>query len=162
MILRFLRKRLGVLTQLWLCCQALSLSALAPLNCCPAHSDSWPATGGHESELDCHHESAHQRHQGHQGHPVSVDGQPGSTEASHHHTGAAHGARVGEGPQNTNCVMQGTCSSPARALASLIWVPGVLNDPTSQPAADAVSLAQVTDASTLDLFLDLTLPPPRG
>lgn len=153
---RFVRRRLGALTQVWLCCQALSLSALAPLNCCSAHSESWSAAAGHEHELDSDRESAHQAHL------ISVDGQSGPTEASHHHAGAAHDARAGEGPRHTDCVMQGTCSGPAYALASLIWVPGVLNDAMSQPAADAMPLAPVTAASTLDLFLDLTLPPPRG
>jgi len=58
--------------------------------------------------------------------------------------------------------MQGLCNAPAAALASLIWVPGVLNDLAARTAVGVTPFADVNPLSRLDLTLDLELPPPRG
>lgn len=138
----WVRKRLGVLTTLWLCCQALSLVALAR-DCCVAHDPAEPVAHGH----------------GHHGLPVAVTSDAVTAHDAHSHDGAPDGTHS---PRNADCTMREACSPSAVGLASLIWIPGVLGESAAFARADAQPLQTVSDALTLDLTLDRTLPPPRA
>lgn len=148
MSFRWLRAHLRVLTTIWLSCQAVALSAFAPRNCCPAHSHSEETTAA--DEQDCHQLAA------------DVDRCPiagANGEACPMHRQALSALRASE---PADCVMHGICDAPTAALASLIWVPGVLNEPMAQAPAAATPLSAVTAVLPLDLSFDLPLPPPRG
>lgn len=88
--------------------------------------------------------------------PTSAD--TASRQDHHEHGGAT---KDGATTDDAKCVMRGMCNAPASALASLIWVPGVLTASVFRAAVAASPLRAGAAVSTLDVFLDLTLPPPR-
>lgn len=135
-----LRLRLRACTVLWLLCQTLSLAALVPADCCPAHHV--------EAADDCHGAAA-----------------PAATICPMHApTGdecPMHAASASAGPLEP-CSMQAPCDGPASALALLMSVPGVL---AAAPVIVQVevSVALVPQVPTaVDTSLVHDTPPPRA
>lgn len=92
-------------------------------------------------------------------HPEPTSADTASRQDHHEHGGAT---KDGATNDDAECVMRGMCNAPASALASLIWVPGVLTESVLRAAVAASSLRAVTTTSALEIVLDLTLPPPRA
>ena len=136
--MRLIRRRLVALSLAWLACQAGSLAAFVPQDCCPAHHQ--PAEA-----KDCHKQPAADEscpmHQ--------ADGQPCPM-----HSGAQS--------QERPCLMRGTCNGPAAALATLFSVPGILADQAPAPVVEQISSFFIAQDVSPSLFLPLDTPPPRS
>ncbi len=137
--MRLIRQHLFALALAWLVCQAGSLTAFVPQDCCPAHHQ--PA----EAAKDCHENTPSSdqcpMHQ--------VDGKPCPM-----HSGAQS--------QERPCSMRGTCNAPAAALATLFSIPGILVDQSPAPVVDQVSALVMTEGVSASLFTPLDTPPPRS
>jgi hypothetical protein len=141
----FFRRRLIALSLAWLACQATSLTALLPQDCCPAHHQ--PA----EASKDCHEKEATQAQQAaaDQCPMHSADGKPCPM-----HGGAQN--------QDRPCAMRGTCNGPAAALATLLSIPGILADESPVAVVDRIGTLVSTDDVSPSLFVPLDTPPPRS
>lgn len=154
------RKHLGVLTTLWLCCQTVSLSALAPRYCCPAHSNDpehrhvEDGAATHEAEAaHAHGEDCHKPAMAAADDHCPMAGANGEPCPMH---------RASSPSDADDCVMRGTCAAPFTALASLLWVPGIVDEPTALPFGVATSLTFVIDPSVPTATASLDSPPPRA
>jgi hypothetical protein len=137
--MRFIRRRLLAMSFAWLVCQAGSLAAFVPQDCCPAHHQ--PA----EAAKDCHQQAT----TGDQCPMHLADGKPCPMHD-------------GTGNQDRPCAMRGTCNGPAAALATLFSVPGILVDQSPAPVVNQVSSVLLTRDTSLSLFVPLDTPPPRS
>jgi hypothetical protein len=138
----FIRQRLVALSLAWLACQAGSLTAFLPQDCCPAHHQ--PA----EASKDCHEQQA-AAGPADQCPMHSADGKPCPM----------HG---GSQDQDRPCAMRGTCNGPAAALATLLSIPGILADRSPVAIVDNVAALVSTDDVSPSLFVPLDTPPPRS
>lgn len=175
MFLKWLRHRLPALTTLWLCCQVLSLSALAPRYCCAAHShDSASAPNDDASGTHCHESAPADSCPMASATGVACPMHAGSGQAepadvhAHHSGHSAHASSVSTGAAAVadessadDCAMRATCQGPVTALASLIWIPGVLDDTQSSPAAPVTRLRLSPPESAASFVRPIDLPPPR-
>jgi hypothetical protein len=132
----FFRRYLRFSAIAWLSCQVASLSAFGPQNCCAAHQMAV------EGETDCHKSDA-------------------GTCPMHAADGKACPAHASDNADERPCVMRGTCSGPAVALASLFSVNGILAEGTHVPfdVTSSVLIASDPHAPPLVAFHDT--PPPR-
>lgn len=132
-----IRRNLARLVALWLVCQATSLSAFVPHDCCAAHRVE--ASSGQE----CHRPAAETC-------PMRAsDGQPCPM-----HNANGNSAKT--------CVMRGTCDAPAVALASLLLPPGlpVAKSVLIVALADSPMAAVAVEIDGITRSLDP--PPPRA
>jgi len=184
MLLRWCRHRLTALTTIWLFCQVLSLSALAPRYCCPAHGhDGESEAAGHHGGADAHCQltanvedtcpmagvngEACPMHRGTQ----SPSAAPGAHAGHGGHVAQASAAAPAVGPEVAavsagdldadDCVMRATCAGPVTALASLIWIPGVLDDAQSAAIEEVATLIPSAPDSARSCVRPIDLPPPR-
>lgn len=162
----WVRGRIGALTGVWLCCQVLSLAAFAPSYCCPAHAPRDPSVSGDDL--------AHAHHATHSAQAVSSDhcSRPAGTDhcpmagadgkpCPMHQRSSPAGARAA-GPESEDaCTLRGTCGGPGAALASLIWVPGILTETGSWKPADGGVALSASRAFLPSASLGIDLPPPR-
>jgi hypothetical protein len=132
----FLRRYLRCAAVIWLSCQITSLSAFGPQNCCLAHR--MAAAGA----TDCHH---------------TDDG----ACPMHAADGTACPAHAADEADKRPCVMRGTCSGPATALASLFSINGILAEGARVPF-DATSSLLIVSAHRATLVVaSHDTPPPR-
>jgi hypothetical protein len=138
----FLRRYLRFSAVIWLTCQVASLSALGPQHCCPAHRLAA------EGETDCHQ---------------TDDG----SCPMHAATGKACPAHATESADSADradtrpCVLRGTCSGPAVALASLFSINGILSEST-RVTLDLTSCPLTASAQhSTPLVACHDTPPPR-
>lgn len=136
--MRIIRRRLIGLSLAWLACQAGSLTAFMPQDCCPAHHQ--PAEA-----RDCHKQ------------PAADDQCP-----MHQADGQPCPMHDGSQSQGRPCVLRGTCNGPAAALATLFSIPGILVDQSPAPVVDQVSALVVAQDVSPSLFVPLDTPPPRS
>src|SRR5262245_14643934 len=139
----FVRRRLFAFAVVWLACQAGSLAAFLPQDCCPDHRQL--------AAKDCHENpTANDQCPMHQ-----ADG-----KACPMHSGA--GSPGSSDSQNRPCAMRGTCNGPAAALATLLSIPGVLVDQSPVPVDDRISTVVLTAELSLRLSIPHDTPPPRA
>jgi hypothetical protein len=132
----FLRRYLRFFAVVWLSCQAASLSALAPQDCCPAHR------AAAEGDPECH--------------------QTGDdTCPMHAADGKACPAHASDDEDRSPCVMRGTCEGPAVALASLFSVNGILAERLQVPYDVTSSRLIGSDHRSTPLVVTHDTPPPR-
>lgn len=136
----FIRRRLFALAVVWLACQAGSLAAFLPQDCCPDHRQP-AARDCHEKPLASDQCPMHQ-----------ADGGPCPM-----HNGAGRAER-----QNRPCAMRGTCNGPAAALATLLSIPGVLVAQSPAPVNDQISTVVLAVELPPGLFVPHDTPPPRA
>jgi len=133
------RNRLRALTTIWLLCQTVSLSALMPRACCPAHAGDVEA-----SPEDCHLATGADHC------PMAgADGQP-----CPEHAGLPRSSE-------TPCAMRACCDAPAIALSSLVWTLGITVDRLVPVADSSSSLLTVVAERSTPTVLTLESPPPR-
>lgn len=65
-------------------------------------------------------------------------------------------------PLRDTCVMRGTCSAPIVALASLLWNPGILEEPTADSLEMVTWLADRRSSDALPSLEAVDPPPPRA
>lgn len=65
-------------------------------------------------------------------------------------------------PGRDTCVMRGTCSAPTVALASLLWNPGILEEPTAHSLEVVAWLSEPRSFDTLPRLETVDPPPPRA
>lgn len=153
MSLKGLRRRLVVIATLWLCVQAVSLSAFA-VNLCCLDMVAEPSADNSES----HHHGAEAPHADGDCAEAVVDhcpmaganGQPCPMHAGKQSVASTVSTASSSTPSSgaADCAMRGTCDATDIALLAFLWAPGVLVPPTapfvvltSQPVslqADAV------------------------
>jgi hypothetical protein len=139
------RRHLGTLAAVWLVFQAASLSALLPGECCAAHGEAQAAE-------ECHRAAGAG---GDEACPMAgATGQPCPVHAAH----AEHQVPVSN---DADCVMRGTCSAPAAALASLFSTPGVVENRTWTLVESSAPFVSSIRAVALPPSLLLDTPPPR-
>lgn len=172
MPLSWLRHRLRALTTIWLLCQVSSLSALAPRYCCAAHGHLGEADeAGHHgaTDTDCHQaattaETCPMAAANRDACPMHRGAAPAAAVASDPH--AAHAAPAAGRPAAAtaadDCVLTATCQGPVTALASLIWIPGILDDSPAAPIEHVAPLGLPAAAPSPSFVRPVDLPPPRA
>jgi hypothetical protein len=134
-----LRRYLRFSAVLWLACQVASLSALGPQNCCPAHRLAA------EGETDCH----------------QTDDGSCPMHAATGKACPAHASGNTDSADTRPCVLRGTCSGPAVALASLFSINGILSDGTQVTLDATSSPVTVPVQHPTPLVASHDTPPPR-
>ena len=128
------------MTTVWLLCQTVSLSALMPRACCPAHAGDAEASA----------ENCHLGTGADQCPMAGADGQP-----CPEHAGLPRSSE-------TPCTMRACCNAPAIALASLVWTLGITVDRSMPATASSSSLLIVLAQRSTPTVLTLESPPPRA
>src|SRR4051794_8863823 len=129
-----IRRRVRAVAFAWLLCQAASLAAFAPGECCAAHA----AEAAAKQKAAACHESA----------SPAKDGDA----CPMHHASKSHDC----------CAMTNSCAGPGIQLTGLFAYIGVIETPAS--TSIALESAQVTVAQTAPLLYRLTTPdapPPK-
>jgi hypothetical protein len=139
--MRLIRRRLVALSLAWLACQAGSLTAFVPQDCCPAHHQPAEAKDCHKQPAAPTADAQCPMHQ--------ADGQPCPM----------HSPTSG---QERPCVMRGTCNGPAAAVATLFSIPGILVVQSAVPVVDQISSLVIAQDVSPSLFVPLDTPPPRS
>lgn len=86
----------------------------------------------------------------------------GGAHAHHENHGATNAAAATHEPAGADdCVMGATCHGPVTALASLIWIPGVLEDTQVAPIDPAPTMVRLASQSIASFTRSIDLPPPR-
>lgn len=142
---RYLRR--GVVV--WLCCHALTFTALVPRDCCALH-----AHGAHEATADgaapCHERAA----------PI-----PGAHCEMAAEEGAACPMHASPASPSTgaDCALSGACQAPAAALAAVLMQAAVLSHSTFHtPLVVPQAASRPSDASPRSLASPPAAPPPRA
>jgi len=139
------RRSARAIAILWLLCQAASLSAFVPENCCISHVAEAAAK---EKKGDCH-----------EAEPVQPE--PGDACPMAHDDGAAcpmHGSK-----STDRCAMSNACEGPGMHLATLFAFVGAIEPPATAPVA-LDSTSAVIPSPSSPLFRELTpdSPPPKA
>ena len=139
-----IRVRVRAVAVIWLLCQAASLSAFVPENCCVSHV----AEKAAKEKQDACHESA----------PAP---EPGDACPMQHDTGAAcamHGGKSAD-----RCTMTNACGGPGTQLLGLFAFLGAIERPESSVIVLESSAAVApAPASPLHQFLTIDAPPPKA
>ena len=139
------RGRVRVVALLWLLCQAGSLAAFVPENCCLSHAEEAAA----KQQKDACHEGA------------PVEPQPGDACPMAHATGAA--CPMHSSTSKDCCVMTNACDGPGAHLATLFAYIGAIERPvTSAMALDSSPAIVVSPSSPLFRELAPDSPPPKA
>jgi hypothetical protein len=141
-----IRPRVRAVAMVWLLCQAASLSAFVPENCCISHVAEEAAK---EKQEDCHESE-----------PKPAP-QPGDACPMQHADGAA--CPMHSGKTSDRCAMSNACDGPGTHLASLFVFLGAIERPESVVLALESSPVFVPASATpLRLFLTIDAPPPKA
>jgi hypothetical protein len=140
-----LRRHLRLSVAAWLVCQAASLCALIPLDCCAPHRQV-----ASTREPSCHENTAATHC------PTRAAGGTPCPMHQAGHTGAGEGSSV-------RCSMRGTCNGPAAAMFALLSNYGVLADSLEMtPDLRVSSAALHTREDLISRLASPDPPPPRA
>ncbi len=139
------RGRVRVVAFLWLLCQAGSLAAFVPENCCIAHVEEAAAKAKKEA---CHESE-----------PVKPE--PGDACPMAHSDGAA--CPMHSSKSKDCCAMTNACGGPGSHLTTLFAYIGAIERPAASPVV-LDSTPAVIPSSSAPRFRELTpdAPPPKA
>ena len=140
-----LRKRVRVVALAWLLCQAGSLSAFVPENCCVSHTEEAAAKAKKEA---CHESE-----------PVKAES--GDACPMAHADGAA--CPMHSSKSKDCCAMTNACNGPGSHLTTLFAYIGAIERPATS-AVDLDSMPAVIPSPSSLRFQELTpdAPPPKA
>jgi hypothetical protein len=133
-----IRRRVHAIAIAWLLCQAASLSAFVPADCCESHAAQAAAKA---KDAECHN---------------AEPAQPKDGDACPMH----HGSQ----PMTHNCcTISSTCDGPGQQLTTLFAYVGVLESPQSSPVFLDSTAAFVPPPPPLVYHLSIPdAPPPKS
>lgn len=135
-----IRRYVRAVAMTWLLCQAASLSAFVPEECCVSHAAEAAAKVATSSSEACHEDPA----------PEPKEG-----DACPMHHGGSH--------SDARCVMTNACEGPGTHLLGLFALIGFLEAPTSSSIVLDSVAAFVPDAPPLLNQLSIPdAPPPKA
>ena len=139
------RGRVRVVALVWLLCQAGSLAAFVPENCCISHLEEAAAKAKKEA---CHDAEP-------------VKSEPGDACPMAHGDGAA--CPMHSSKSKDCCAMTNACGGPGTHLTSLFAYIGVIERPATSPVV-LESTPSVVPSSSSPLFRELIpdAPPPKA
>jgi hypothetical protein len=141
-----IRRRVRAVAVVWLLCQAASLSAFVPDNCCVSHI----AEKAAKEKQDACHESE----------PAPAP-QPGDACPMQHDTGAA--CPMHNGRSADRCVMSNACDGPGMHLISLFAFLGAIERPQSAALVlESCAAFLPVHAPPLNQFISIDAPPPKA
>lgn len=140
-----IRNRVRVVALAWLLCQAGSLSAFVPENCCMAHVEEAAAKAKNEA---CHDAEP-------------VEREPGDACPMAHGDGAA--CPMHSSQATDCCAMTNACDGPGSHLTTLFAYIGAIERPAASMVVPASTAAVLSSASS-PRFRELTpdAPPPKA
>jgi hypothetical protein len=143
--MRALRSRVRLVALLWLLCQAASLAAFVPENCCISHV----AEAAAKEKKDACHETE------------PVEPEPGDACPMAHGDGAA--CPMHSSKSKDCCAMTNACDGPGTHLASLFAFIGAIERPATSPVVlESTSAAIPSPASPRFRELTPDSPPPKA
>ena len=143
--MRSIRRSARAIAIVWLTCQAASLSAFVPENCCISHA----AEAAAKEKNDACHETE------------PVEPEPGDACPMTHAEGAA--CPMHSSKSQDCCAMSNACDGPGTHLANLFAYLGAIERPATSPVV-LDSTPSVLRPSSSPLFRELTpdAPPPKA
>ena len=144
------RARLRLWATLWLICQAASLAAFVPRDCCADHRPVQPAPAPEAESAHCHEPPpAAETHC-----PMrAADGTPCPMHRGHGHQQQPAG--------DTDCALRGACGGPMTALVRLLSNHGILPESSAIGAPVAQRTLPPADERLVSRLDAPDSPPPR-
>lgn len=155
------RSRVRLVALVWLLCQAASLAAFVPEDCCAKHTKALAAK--HHQPDASHHGAAPatECHDSAEAPVPAPEPEPGAECPMHHGDGEAcpmHRSQTGE-----CCGISNGCDGPNRPLASLFAFVGVIDAPVqfvASPPSEAAPIER--PAPLLYRLVSPDAPPPKA
>jgi hypothetical protein len=139
------RRRIRAIAWAWLLCQAASLAAFVPEECCSSHAAQAAAKA---NEAECHE---------------NAPAEPKEGDACPMHRMSPTTAPQQQGQPHTCCAISNTCDGPGQQLTTLFAYVGVVQSPQSTPLSlESIALFIAPTDPLPDHLAVPDSPPPRS